>query len=88
VLVAVFDIHKPRYERMGKCLRCGICCIGEDCEHLLMNDSKATCVIHDDPNRPMKCILFPANPPIVFEGCGYYFLDLWENKRIVTKGNL
>ncbi len=78
-----FDVHKPRYERRGSCLRCGKCCIGEGCEHLIIGDGATTCAIHKDPSRPEKCVLFPALPPIVFKGCGFYFLDLWDNGRIV-----
>ena len=79
----VFDIHAPRYERGGECRRCGACCAGEGCEHLLVGDDGATCAIVDSPDRPLKCRLFPAAPPIVFRGCGYFFLDRWDDNRIV-----
>jgi len=42
----------------------------------------ATCKIHDK-ERPSKCGWFPEAPPIIFEKCGYYFLDTWEDNRIV-----
>ena len=71
----------PRYERKGKCLQCGWCCKHEDCEHFKDN----MCLIHDDPDRPEKCKLFPAAPPVLHEGCGYYFLDKWNNDKIVKK---
>lgn len=73
------DITRPRYERMGKCGRCGACCIGEDCEHLSWEESRAVCLIHEK-DRPAKCTQFPANPPIVCKTCSYFFLDKWENK--------
>ena len=72
-----------RYIRKGKCNRCGWCCKHENCEYLRLKNGKATCLIHDDPKRSDKCKLFPEMPPILHNGCGYYFLDTWENNRIV-----
>ena len=74
---------KPRYKRMGKCIRCGACCVNEDCEHLVFLDNgKAFCKIHNSKNRPDKCKTFPQLPPIIFKTCGYYFVDLIERKII------
>jgi len=73
---------KPRYIRQGKCIRCGWCCAQEDCEHLKMEDDFATCLIHEE-DRPLRCNLYPANPPIIHPGCGYYFLDTYEDNKIV-----
>ena len=72
-----------RYIRQGECNRCGQCCINEDCEHFVMGEP-ATCLIHDK-ERPPKCEWFPEAPPIIFEKCGYYFLDTWEDNRIVKR---
>jgi len=77
--ISIIDITKPRYERLGECNQCGACCIGEGCESLTWKDGKAFCKIHEE-RRPDKCVLFPANPPIVFKGCSYIFRDKWENK--------
>lgn len=75
----------PRYERAGECARCGSCCLGENCEYLLVGDEGAICAIHDDPSRPEKCKTYPDNPPLVFEKCGYHFRDLWEDGKIVRR---
>jgi hypothetical protein len=76
---------KPRYERRGQCIRCGFCCQQENCEHLSFDeDGLATCLIHEE-ERPLRCSLYPANPPIVHEGCGYWFIDLYENNKIVKR---
>ena len=76
---------KQRYERRGDCIRCGVCCREEECEHLKIENGLATCKIYDSPDRPLKCKLFPEMPPIPkkFKNCGYYFLDAWENNKIV-----
>jgi len=81
----IIDINKPRYRRRGKCLRCGACCLNENCKHLVFDKKTglATCKIFKSPKRPAKCKNFPAAPPIIFETCGFYFLDTWENNRIV-----
>ena len=71
-----------RYIRKGQCNRCGICCLTEDCEYLEMNKI-ATCKIYNDNERQDKCKTFPQAPPITIDECGYYFLDTWENNRIV-----
>lgn len=73
-----------RYIRKGKCNRCGQCCVNEDCEYLEMGEI-ATCLIHNSPDRPNKCKWFPEMPPIprAFKDCGFYFLDTWENNKIV-----
>ncbi|GAI99615.1 unnamed protein product [marine sediment metagenome] len=78
----------PRYVRRGDCERCGACCLVEECEHLSINDEGlATCLIYNDADRPLKCKLYPANPPLNFETCGYYFIDLWENNREIKYGD-
>lgn len=75
----------PRYERRGRCNRCGWCCIHEKCEHLSFNGKIATCLIHDDPDRPLKCKLWPEAPPICNPDCGFYFLDTWDNNKVVKR---
>lgn len=75
----IFDITTLRYERKGECIKCGKCCLGEGCEHLC----NKTCSIFGSSERPAKCLLFPAFPPIVFKGCGYYFIDKWDNNKII-----
>jgi len=74
-------LKKNRYIRKGKCNRCGECCINEDCEHLIWESDIAICLIYK--NRFDRCKWFPQAPPILIEKCGYYFLDTWENNRIV-----
>lgn len=73
-----------RYKRQGKCRSCGKCCLTINCEHFEMGEI-ATCKIYDSLDRPSDCGLFPEAPPIMIEGCGYYFLDTWENNRIVRE---
>jgi len=74
-------VNHKRYIRQGECIRCGQCCVNEDCEHFEMG-VPATCKIHDG-ERPPRCEWFPEDPPIVFEKCGYYFLDTWKEDRVV-----
>jgi len=69
---------RKRYVRRGECKKCGSCCVNEDCEHF----DFPLCTIHDK-ERPDKCGWFPQAPPIIFEKCGYYFLDTWEDNRVV-----
>ena len=79
-------IHKrPRYIRKGKCNRCGWCCLQEEppCPHLIKEGEKYRCSIYNDKNKPMRCNLYPGNPPILHEPCGYYFIDIWEDNKIV-----
>jgi hypothetical protein len=78
----LIDYSKLRYNRGGGCKRCGKCCLNEDCEHLQFEeDGTATCLIFGKPERPKRCILFPQLPPIIIEGCGYYFIDKWEKNH-------
>ena len=76
-----------RYERQGECNRCGECCVNEECEHLEIDEETemATCRIYDSLDRPLRCKLFPDMPPIPkeFQNCSYYFLDTWEDDKIV-----
>jgi len=80
-------IHKsPRYIRKGKCKRCGWCCLREDppYSYLKKEDDTYTCTVFDDKDeRDVRCGLYPGNPPIVYELCGYYFIDTWEDNKIV-----
>jgi len=80
----MIDLMKRRYIRTGECVRCGQCCEREDCEHF-EGGNPATCKIHDK-ERPPMCELFPMAPPILFKGCGYGFIDTWEDNRIVEQG--
>jgi len=77
-----------KYERKGECNRCGSCCQNEDCEHFDSEGEKTTCKIFGSTDRLLKCSLFPELPPILFEKCGYYFLDKWENNRKVELGKV
>ena len=76
-----------RYERRGSCSRCGMCCINEKCDHLRFRGGKAVCMIHPEivgeDNREPKCEPFPQAPPILNERCGFYFIDTWEDDRVV-----
>jgi len=74
---------KLRYIRKGECSRCGQCCIVEKCEHLAWSDNIARCKIYK--NRFLRCRLFPEMPPIPFEDCSYYFLDTYEDNRVVKE---
>jgi len=75
---------KPRYDRRGKCNRCGWCCQYHNCEKLRFEGDLAVCSIYED--RPQRCVVFPEAPPILTESCGYYFLDTWEDNRPVKYG--
>ena len=75
---------KRRYTRKGKCNRCGWCCQQENCEHLQMGNELATCLIHEK-ERPLRCSLYPDAPPIIYDKCGYYFLDTFDNNKIVKR---
>ncbi len=90
----MISMVKLRYKRMGKCNRCGACCLAEDppCPHLAWeykNGKKiAVCKLYGKPERPERCKWFPEAPPIMFKTCGYYFVDTWENNRIVKPGEI
>jgi len=73
----------PRYIRKGKCNRCGWCCLQDNCEYLMWNGDITFCKIYKD--RFLRCRLFPEAPPILNNDCGYYFLDTWENNKIVKR---
>jgi len=75
---------KRRYLRKGQCNRCGWCCKHENCEHLEIKNGIATCLIYKQ-KRELKCTIFPDAPPILHEGCGYWFIDTWEDNKIVKK---
>ena len=75
---------KPRYIRDGKCNRCGWCCEYHGCDKVIYEDGLAICSIYK--NRPQRCVVFPEAPPILHEGCGYHFLDTYENNKIVKFG--
>lgn len=72
----------PRYERRGECIRCGVCCIKEDCEYLKFENNKATCLAFNKPERRSYCKDWPEAPPIVYKSCGYYFYDKIEDKEL------
>jgi hypothetical protein len=78
----------PRYERRGECKQCGQCCLNEDCPSLSFEDDKAVCLQHPTitggaDQREPKCGWFPQAPPILYEECGYWFVDTWEGDRRV-----
>ncbi len=75
------NLTDRRYIRQGSCKRCGKCCLTTDCGYFEMGEI-ANCKIHDK-ERPIDCELFPEAPPIMFEDCGFYFLDTREDNRIV-----
>ena len=84
------ELPFPRYVRKGECLRCGWCCLNEDppCLHLeQLPDGKYNCKIHKSKERPLRCKLYPSNPPITHLECGYYFIDKWDNNKIVRAGD-
>ncbi len=78
----------PRYIRKGKCIQCGACCQNENCEFLKFDGKKWQCLIHSNSNRPQRCKSFPQVPPIIFKTCGYYFLDKWNNNKIIKPGEI
>jgi len=84
-----------RYILKGHCNMCGVCCLregkdGGECEHLLEKDEEGRrlCALKHSPDRPQKCGAFPGNPPIQFKECSFYFIDLWDNNRIVKPGEV
>jgi len=77
---------KLRYTLQGECKRCGNCCKNEECEFLKFENNIAVCTIYED--RFFKCRNWPCVPPIMIKGCGFYFIDTWENNRIVEQGKI
>ena len=72
-----------RYIRKGECLQCGACCLHENCDNFIfLKNDNAFCNIHIDKDRPEKCKIYPANPPLNFKSCGYYFIDKTDNRTI------
>lgn len=81
----------PRYIRKGKCNRCGDCCKNEECENLRWEGNTACCSRHNSMEggaQQEKCVVFPEAPPIVFSRCGYFFVDTWEDNRIIRPGEV
>jgi len=77
-----------RFERRGECKRCGWCCAQEDCANFSMTDGVADCAIHPTKTggvdtREPKCRRFPQSVPIIHRGCGYWFVDRWNDDRPV-----
>lgn len=61
------------FERKGECKQCGICCIPENCSHFIKIKSGGICAIHE--SKPKECHIFPIHPNLLYEGCGFYFID-------------
>jgi TPP-dependent indolepyruvate ferredoxin oxidoreductase alpha subunit len=79
------NLPNPRYIRQGKCNRCGWCCEYHGCPDVAYNkDGKAVCTIYE--TRPQRCVVFPEAPPILHKGCGFWFLDTWEDNKKVKYG--
>jgi len=87
IIIDFISGKKQRYERCGECIRCGVCCQEEECEHFVdaVDGKTATCLIFGRPERPSKCTDFPYAPPIVCKTCGYYYYDHLENKKLGYK---
>ena len=65
-----------------KCKRCGRCCMhmhsddtGMPCEHLLVKDGIATCLIHE--TKPKVCKNYPNHPDFGGEPC-FFEMPLFE----------
>ena len=82
-IAVIPNLTHLRYIRKGKCNRCGWCCLNEKCEHFEMGEKIATCKTYGSKDRPIRCVLFPEMPPILHDDCGYYFLDTWEDNKVV-----
>lgn len=74
--------QEQRYVRMGKCNRCGLCCVAEECIYLRHVEGLAVCEIYGREDRPEKCKIYPGNPPITRPECGYYFYDKVAGKEV------
>lgn len=72
-----------RYVRQGNCSQCGICCIAENCEFFDFKENIGICKIYNHPDRPSRCVNFPAAPPVMIKECSFYFIDTWDNNRII-----
>jgi len=82
------DRPKPRYVRRGQCNRCGWCCLQEEppCPNLKKENDRYTCIVFNNSDkRHIRCSLYPDGPPILHKECSYYFLDTWENNKIVKR---
>lgn len=87
-MLAPINLPNPRYIRKGKCNRCGWCCLNEDppCPYLKKEGDKYTCTIFNEPKkRFVRCKMYPDAPPILHKECGYWFIDTWEDNKIVTR---
>lgn len=72
-----------RYLRKGRCVRCGWCCLKEECAELMRLDDGYACGVFHSPDRPIKCKLYPDDPPVLNPACGYFWLDRWDGDKIV-----
>jgi hypothetical protein len=75
-----------RYERRGECVRCGWCCEYRVCSEYLSYDENGLAVCSIYGEHPGECQRFPQAPPILNPKCGYYFLDTWEENKMVKFG--
>jgi len=49
-----------------------------------VEENLSTCMIYEQ-ERPMRCSIYPDGPPIIHPDCGYYFVDTWEDNKIVKR---
>lgn len=75
--------NPKRYLRRGRCSQCGWCCKREGCKDLVFVDSKYFCGLFHSKDRPLRCKLFPEDPPVLNPSCGYFWLDLWNGEKLV-----
>lgn len=77
----------PRYIRHGECARCGWCCEREECGYFKREGGFATCGRHGN-GQPEKCVLYPEVPPLVSRRCGFWFVDTFEENRVIRPGEI
>jgi len=87
--IKITDTSKPRYIKKGKCNMCGDCCEAENCPYFKRKSkNKGICaVFNNSKKRYPRCYTFPDNPPIPFKRCSYYFIDTWNNNKIIKAGD-
>ncbi len=79
-----FLVNGKKYERTGKCDRCGGCCIG--CPHYEIIKGVHVCKIYDNRTGKYKvCIKWPIHPGDIKFGakngkCAFKFVEVKDGK--------
>ena len=75
-------VESFKYLRFGECKRCGFCCGQKRCPDFAWVDGVAVCKVYGNGDMPVACKLYPENPPILTDSCGYRFVDKLHRRKL------